>query len=719
MTSSPSAPAPLRWGILGTGRIAATFARGVAASQLGQLAAVGSRTPEAAAKFAAEHSIPTDRAHGSYEALFADPDVDAIYIGTPHPQHAAWAIRAAEAGKHVLCEKPLGLNHAEGMVMVQAARDHGVVLMEAFMYRCHPQTARIVELIREGALGEVRVVQAAFSFRSGFDANSRLWSNAAGGGGILDVGCYPVSMARLVAGAASGQPFLNPTKVTGAGRLHPETGVDEYAAATLDFPNGVVAQVSTGIAVTQDNVVRIYGTAGWLHIPSPWVVSRDGGASRITLHRAGAAAPEEIVIDGAPLYALEADAFARAVRAGLRDVPGMSTDDTLGNLATLDQWRAAIGLVYEAEKPENYTQTIARRPLAAAADAAKVQGSGFPVSDRRPAASVQGSGNNSRPETLNSKPGGGSRAAAIPHAPLPGVEKSVSRLVMGCDNQRTMPHAAAMWDDFFERGGNAFDTAYIYGGGLMEKLLGQWMRHRGVRDQVAVLAKGAHTPDCTPEGITRQLEISLDRLQTGYADVYLMHRDNPDVPVDEFVDVLNRHAQAGRIRIFGGSNWSRERVVAANEYARKHRLQGFGAWSNQFSLARLVEPMWGGCLSASDPASRHWLLETSLPLFAWSSQARGFFTDRAGPDKRTDAELVRCWYSDDNFARRERAVELAAKKGVSPIAIAGSYVLSQPFPTFALIGPRTIAETVSSLECLKVPLTLDELAWLNLEKDTL
>ncbi|MDR1280092.1 MAG: aldo/keto reductase [Opitutaceae bacterium] len=707
MTSSPStpapstpalsAPAPLRWGILGTGRIAATFARGVAASQLGRLVAVGSRTPDSAKKFAAEHAVAADRAHGSYEALFADPEVDAIYIGTPHPQHAAWAIRAAEAGKHVLCEKPLGLNHAEGMVMVQAARDHGVVLMEAFMYRCHPQTARVAELIREGALGEVRMVQAAFSFRSGFDAGSRLWSNAAGGGGILDVGCYPVSMARLVAGAASGQPFLNPVKITGAGRLHPETGVDEYAAATLEFPNGVIAQVSTGIGVTQDNVVRIYGAAGWLHIPSPWVVNRDGGASRILLHRAGAPAPEEITIEGAPLYALEADAFARAVRAGLRDVPEMSTDDTLGNLATLDQWRAAIGLVYESEKPENYTQTIARRPLA--------------VRDNSRPGGAGGAGVGAG--------GVGHATAIIPHTPLPGVEKSVSRLVMGCDNQRTMPHAAAMWDDFFERGGNAFDTGYIYGGGLMEKLLGQWIRHRGVRDQVAILAKGAHTPDCTPEGITRQLEISLDRLQTGYTDVYLMHRDNPDVPVGEFVDVLNRHAQAGRIRIFGGSNWSRERVEAANEYARKHRLQGFGAWSNQFSLARLVEPMWKGCLSAGDHASRHWLLETSLPLFAWSSQARGFFTDRAGPDKRADAELVRCWYSDDNFARRERAVELAAKKGVSPIAIAGSYVLSQPFPTFALIGPRTIAETVSSLECLKIPLTLDELAWLNLEKDTL
>lgn len=344
----PSVIPPLRWGILGTGRIAGVFARGVAACASGRVVAAGSRSPEAARAFAEEHGVP--RAHGSYEALLADPEVDAVYVATPHPRHAEWVVKAAEAGKHILCEKPMGMNRAEGETMVAAARRRGVVLMEAFMYRCHPQTAKVAELVRSGALGEVGMVQAAFGFRSGFDAGSRLWDKAAGGGGIMDVGCYPVSMARLVAGAASGLSFLDPVSVDGAGVLHPGTGVDVYAAATLKFPNGVVAQVSTGVGLTQDNVVRIYGTEGWLLIPSPWVINRDGGASRLLLHRPGADAPEEIVIEAAPLYALEADAFAAAVRAGLPDVPAMSMDDTLGNLATLDRWRAAIGLFYEADR---------------------------------------------------------------------------------------------------------------------------------------------------------------------------------------------------------------------------------------------------------------------------------------------------------------------------------------------------------------------------------
>jgi len=340
-----------RWGILSTGKIAGTFTRGVASSGLGRVVAVGSRALAPAQAFAATHGIDAAHAHGSYEALLADPEVEAVYIATPHPQHVEWVIKAAAAGKHILCEKPLGINHAEGARMVQAARDHGVVLMEAFMYRCHPQTAKIVELIRSGALGTVGLVQATFSFKLDYDPASRIWANEAAGGGILDVGCYAVSMSRLVAGAVSGQPFLDPISVTGAGVLHPESRVDAYAAATLKFSNNVIAQVSTGVGLTQDNVVRIYGSAGWLLVPSPWVISRDGGSSKLLLHKAGASAPEEIVIEAAPLYALEADVFAAAVRAGLRDVPQMSTDDTLGNLATLDQWRAAIGLVYESEKP--------------------------------------------------------------------------------------------------------------------------------------------------------------------------------------------------------------------------------------------------------------------------------------------------------------------------------------------------------------------------------
>lgn len=332
--------ARLNWGIIATGGIARAFAQGVAHSETGRVVAVGSRSSASAERFAGEFGIP--RAHGSYEALLADPEVQAVYVATPHPQHVEWTVKAAGAGKHVLCEKPLSLTHAEALPAVEACRRHDVLLMEAFMYRCHPQTAKIVELVRNGALGRVALVQAAFGYAGRYDPTNRFWNKELGGGGILDVGCYPVSFARLIAGAATGRPFAEPTAVSGAVQLHPETGVDTCAAATLEFASGMIAQVSTSIAVTQDNSARIYGTEGWLHVPEPWIPARASGEVRLLLHRG--AAPEEITVEtGAWLYGIEADTFAAALAAGQREVPAMSLADTLGNMAVLDAWRACAG----------------------------------------------------------------------------------------------------------------------------------------------------------------------------------------------------------------------------------------------------------------------------------------------------------------------------------------------------------------------------------------
>ena len=340
----------LRWGLLATGKIAQAFARGVHASQTGELTAVGSRSLEKAQLFAAEFGIAT--CHGSYEALLADKTVEAVYISTPHPQHAEWAIKAAAAGKHVLVEKPVGLNQSEAQTMIAAAVANKVFLMEAYMYRCHPQTAKLVELLRKKVIGDVCVIQATFSFQTKFDAESRIWSNALAGGGILDVGGYTTSIARLVAGAAQGLPFVDPIAVTGAGHLHPETGVDAWAVATLKFPGGIVATIATGVGVNQENVLRIFGTQGDILVPNPYVAGRESAVPGKIIVRRKGETPHEITID-APVtsYAFEADVCGRAIRANRQqpDAPAMTWEDTLGNIRTQDAWRAAIGLVYRAE----------------------------------------------------------------------------------------------------------------------------------------------------------------------------------------------------------------------------------------------------------------------------------------------------------------------------------------------------------------------------------
>src|SRR4051812_24269292 len=268
----------IRWGILGAGNIAKSFAKHLPKSKTGTLVGIGSRSQDKADAFGAEFNVP--HRHGSYEALLADADVDAVYIATPHPSHAEWAIKAAEAKKHLLVEKPLAVNAAEASAIVEAAIVHDVFLMEAFMYRCHPQTKRLVELIRdERAIGDVRVIHATFSFHANFNPDGRLFKNALAGGGILDVGCYCASMARLIAGVASGKDFAEPVEVKAVGHLG-ATGVDEWSAAALKFPNDLVAQLSAGVAVTQENVVRIDGTEGSILVPDPWVPAREGGPTK-------------------------------------------------------------------------------------------------------------------------------------------------------------------------------------------------------------------------------------------------------------------------------------------------------------------------------------------------------------------------------------------------------------------------------------------------------
>jgi predicted dehydrogenase/aryl-alcohol dehydrogenase-like predicted oxidoreductase len=667
----------LKWGILATGNIAKAFANGVLHSKHGQLVAVGSRSKESADKFGKQFGIK--RRHDSYEALLNDPEVEAVYIATPHPSHAEWAIKAAEAGKHILIEKPIGLNVAEAMAMIEAARANDVFLMEAFMYRCHPQTHKLVEILRSGVIGDVKLINATFSFQAGYNENSRILANDLGGGGILDVGCYPVSMARLVAGVQLGKPFANPTKVTGAGKLNPNTGADEYAIGTLEFEGGILAQIATGVLLNQRNVVEIFGDKGNILMTWPWMPGRQGGTNDIIVQRNGQLREIHAVSTDEWLYGIEADTVAEALAAGKRqaDSPAMSWNDSLGNIQTLDRWRQAIGLTYNREKAE--------------APAMKT-----PVSER--------------PLVYGRK-----AQSKMRFGELKGVQKPMSRLILGVDNQPSIAYASVMFDDFFERGGNVFDTAFIYMGGMSEQLLGRWVENRGVREQVVILDKGAHTPFCTPKDLDKQFRTSLERLRTDYVDIYCMHRDNPEVPAGEFIDVMNEHVRAGRMKIFGGSNWTIERFTEANEYAKRTGQQGLSVLSNNFSLARMIEPPWAGCMSASTPEFRQWLTDTQTPLLPWSSQARGFFLPHATRDYTGDPEVVRCWYADDNFERKRRAGELAAKFGVETINIALAYVLAQPFPTFPLIGPRNIDETRSSLRALEVELTEADVRWLNLE----
>jgi predicted dehydrogenase len=324
------------WGILATGHIAGVFAKGVRNSKTGILAAVGSRSITSARKFARQFHIP--QAYGSYSELLKDAKVQAVYIGTPHPFHARWAIEAARAGKHILCEKPMAMSLSEAKEMILAAKRHKVFLMEAFQYRCHPQTAKVVELIRKGVIGKVYRIQASFCFNAPFKPKGRLFDRKLGGGSILDVGCYPLSMARLLAGAARRKKFLDPLQVEGTGHIG-KTGVEEWATGTLRFPGDVTADLLCGLRFVDERTVRILGSKGSLVLPAPWKPTEAG----ILIHMTGSKKTREIIVKiDRRLPAWEADTAGGCILRGDLECRAMTWKDSLGNMKALDEWRRRV-----------------------------------------------------------------------------------------------------------------------------------------------------------------------------------------------------------------------------------------------------------------------------------------------------------------------------------------------------------------------------------------
>ncbi len=320
----------VRWGILGTGGIAGTFAADLPLVPGAELAAVGSRTSAAAAAFAERHGFA--RSHGSWAELAADPGVDVIYVATPHAFHFDAAMTCLAGGKAVLCEKPMTLDLRSSTELVREARARGLFLMEAMWMRCNPAVRRIVELVRDGAIGEVTSVQADFGLQGPFAATHRLRDPALGGGALLDLGVYPLNLADLILGS--------PASVHSWARLTPE-GVDDNTGMLLGYSSGAVAALTCSLVGETRNAASITGTLGRIDLPRGFFVPRS-----FVLNRAGAA-PEEISypFEGTG-YQYEAAEVQRCLAAGVPESPLMPHATTLEIMTLMDTIRAEIGVAY-------------------------------------------------------------------------------------------------------------------------------------------------------------------------------------------------------------------------------------------------------------------------------------------------------------------------------------------------------------------------------------
>ena len=293
----------LRWGILGPGRIAGRLAPAIAGSARGELAAVASRDRARADGFAAAHGIPA--VHPTYEALLDAPDIDVVYLAVPNALHAEWAIRSLEAGKHVLCEKPLALTVAEVDAVIDASRRTGRLATEAFMYLHHPQIERAMALVRDGALGRLELVNATFSFFLDRPVDPRI-DPSMGGGSLWDVGCYPVSLARLVAGE-------EPDRVGAFARFDAQ-GVDRTFVGQMHFPSGLLAQFDSGFAAPDRERVEIVGSEATLVLDTPWKPAPDGAEPTLVMWRDRT--PTTIPVESIDQYRAEVEDLEAAILDG-------------------------------------------------------------------------------------------------------------------------------------------------------------------------------------------------------------------------------------------------------------------------------------------------------------------------------------------------------------------------------------------------------------------
>ena len=664
----------IKWGIIGSGNIADAFAHSVKYCQDSDLVSVFGRNEEAVKQFSSKFTI---KSYTNLDSFFTSDEIDAVYIATPHSSHFTYSLEAIRNNKHILCEKPLTMNYLESMTLLSLAKEAKVFLMEAYMYRTHPQTFNILDHLDLFKNTQEKIfIESSFGFSAELPKEHRLRNPLLGGGAILDVGCYPLSMVKLIAGNLQGMPFADPESIIATGRLD-ETGVDLQSEAHLVFSDQIEAKISCAIDEEYSNDLKIKSGNLELVVEQPWHCGQfQDGNSSIKILDSGDLIKEVSYLDTVGLFTREIDHASKCIQEEKFESALVSHADTQSNMLWLDKWRQEVKIKCPYESFENSPIPASRFYLM--------------------------------------------QKTQFQNTAIKGIEKYASRLALGCDNQTSSLHAFTMFDHFYGAGGRIFDTAYIYNNGKGDKYLGDWINSRNLEKDIIVIGKGAHTPQCEPQFIRPQILESLERLNIETLDIFCLHRDNPDIPVSEFMDALDEVKSEGLINLIGASNWDLERFSEARDYAQLNNKEPFTALSNNFSLAEMVDPVWPGCVGVNNQYINY-LIENQIMLFPWSSQARGFFIEKKEITSNEHfsnpslEEEVRVWHNEKNLKRRAKCFEIAKQKNLQPIQVALAYVVQKSSLIFPLIGPRTIFETNSSIEATQINLSAQEMIDLSID----
>ena len=690
--------ATVRWGIIGPGAIARVFATAIDGLDGHEIVAVGSRDPERALAFNAERGY-VDAEAGTYRDLVRSESVDAVYVASPHPGHLEHAALALRHGKGVLCEKPLCVNASEARRLCEIARERGRPLLEAMWTRFLPATQRAADWIANGTIGEPSRVVCSFGFHAAFDPESRLYDPELGGGSLLDIGCYTLSLASLVFGE----------RVTGGNIPQIEvradlapSGVDQDCRIVLRFGDGAEAYLESSISQAVSATGVVQGDAGRIVIPDFWR-AQTLKLECETLDVATLECP--FLCNGYEYQALELE---RMLLDGDIESPYLPHAESIGLIELMDELRRRMGVQYPFESRIGVTAGTHRAMTYLPFDALPLGARVF-----RPAAAEGGQ---------EDAPAAG-RLLFDVHIP---------RLILGTmpltnETPAARDDADALLDAAFENGLSAVDTGHVYGGGASERAIGDWLERRGLADDVFVLSKGCHPdeagPRVNPEALARDLAESLDRLRLPAVDLYMLHRDDPAVPVGEMVDAFAEHLAAGRLRAYGFSNWTRARIDEACDYAEANDRPLPAASSPNFSLADQVKDPWGGgCATLTGAAAaedREWHRDTGMAIFAWSSLARGLFSGRvsrralAADPGLVDEACRTAYVHNVNLARLDRVIEFAEAGGASVPQIALAWVLAQDLPLHAIVGAATGEEVEDLAAAAALTLTEEEQKWLS------
>lgn len=332
----------IKWGILGTSFISTTMADAIQNAEFGELTAIGSRSAASAKAFAQQFAIP--KFYASHQEVLDDPEIDAIYIGLPNHLHKEWMIRCAQAGKHILCEKPLTTSLAEAQEALAEVHAAGVFCMEALMYRCHPLIAKLSEVIKQNTIGDIKHINAVYT------ANIAHLANPIAGGSILNLGCYPVSLVRMLVGLHLGNNFAEPVEMKAMGRLN-SNNRDNQASVLLKFENNIMASVSTADDMEMNYQFEIYGSKGRLRfITNPWLPTQDDNRFDVYLYDQDVSHEISVKADK-PLYTYQIDAVSQHILSGDRQSYFISWQDSIGNMTVLHSWLQQILL--HAEQNES------------------------------------------------------------------------------------------------------------------------------------------------------------------------------------------------------------------------------------------------------------------------------------------------------------------------------------------------------------------------------